>query len=692
MNLETVGNLLLGMASVSAIASIVSVAAGGRDGADARKLGSILTFAVLGFITLATGMLAVAFLTENFAFEYVVNNHPTITGPSAWLYRLSGVWAGREGSLLFWEWCLAIFAAFIGGKLMKQDDRVGSTGLAVVNFVQLFFLAALFIDKNNPFGLTPAGIVDPVTGALLTSAAMNPLLQTWAMIAHPPTLFIGYAGLTVPFAFALASLITGDTSNRWVKFADRITVFSWLLLGIGIGLGAVWAYIELAFGGYWAWDPVENASILPWLTGVGLIHSMTVYRRRNAFRSWTMMMAAITFVFVLLGTFITRSGIVQSVHAFEQDPLSFWLFLTMMVGSLAAMSIGVYYRRADLASEGDGFEHMFSKEGSYYFNNVIMLISAVLVAYLTLAPALPAWLPGGGNTFKPPAYDALARPLGIFYILVMTACPILAWGGGDWKKLWDRAKMPIILGTGLAAAFLVLYFTAMMPYYTADGNSPVWWHQFIAVLGVVTAGYAIALPVWLFIDGARKRAAATESSFGSALGWVFFKARTQSGGYLTHLGMGVILLGLVGSTMFVRTHPITLPQEAGASYTAEGYTFTYAAVDTSQENIPAEGGEGDTVYTLRMDLSKEGRALGEVAPEIRFPQQLRQQNSTTQHVAIHAEVFKDIFVSFGGVDESNNVNLTVKFFPMQSWVWAGFAITILGSALAAWPKKQKLAA
>jgi cytochrome c-type biogenesis protein CcmF len=349
--------------------------------------------------TAATLLLAVSFLTENWSLSYVISNHPTITGPFAWMYRLSGVWAGREGSLLFWEWILSIYAAFIAWKLTKKDDKLGSTGLAVINFVQLFFLAALFIKLNNPFQAAPAGIVDPATGVLLTSAAMNPLLQTWAMIAHPPTLFIGYAGLTVPFAFALAALITGDTSSSWVKFSDRITVFSWLLLGIGIGLGSVWAYIELAFGGYWAWDPVENASLLPWLTGVGLIHSMTVYRRRNGFRAWTMMMAAVTFVFVLLGTFITRSGIVQSVHAFQEDPLSFWLFLSMMVASLAAVAIGVYIRRADLASDGDGFERIFSKEGSYYFNNVIMLISAVLVAYMTLAPSFPCWMPLGGQSF-----------------------------------------------------------------------------------------------------------------------------------------------------------------------------------------------------------------------------------------------------------------------------------------------------
>ncbi len=691
MDLGTLGNLLLGLASVCAVASIVAFAAAGKDGENARKVGHLLTFGVFGFTSLAILLLATSFLSENWALQYVVFNHPTTTGPWAWLYRLSGVWAGREGSLLFWEWVLAIYAAFIARKFLKSDSKLGATGLAIVNFVQLFFLAALFIKQNNPFVLTPAEYIDSATGALLTSAAMNPLLQTWAMVLHPPTLFIGYAGLTVPFAFALAALITGDTSKQWVVLSDRITVFSWLLLGVGIGLGSVWAYYELAFGGYWAWDPVENASLLPWLTGVGLLHSMTVYRRRDGFRGWAFMMAAVTFVFVLLGTFITRSGIVQSVHAFQEDPLSFWLFLIMMVGSLAAMSIGVIMRRKQVSSEADGFEKILSKEGSYYFNNVIMLISAVLVAYLTMASAFPSWMPLGGQSIKPPAFDALARPLGIFYILVMTICPILAWGGGDMKKLWEKAKMPVVIGTALAGLFVAMLFAFMLPFYTADASAPTWWHHFIAILGVLVAGYAIALPLWLFVDGARKRAAATGASFGSALGWLFTKARTQSGGYLTHLGMGVILLGLVGSTMFVTTHQAVIPQEAGSTYEAEGYTFKYVELAESQENVPEGGTEGDTVYTLKTDIIKGGKTVATADPQLRFPQQLAQQGQSTQHVAIIHEPFKDVFLSFSGVDASENANLTIKFFPMQSWVWAGFLITIIGSTIAAWPK-QRLAA
>jgi cytochrome c-type biogenesis protein CcmF len=687
MGLSGLGNLLLAFASVSALASIAAIAFGGRSdaGEPARKLGNFFTFGVLAFTTLAITLLAAAFLGENFALEYVAYNHPTIVGASSWLYKLSGVWAGREGSLLFWEWVLAMFAAWIAYRSFRKDDPLASTALAIINFVQLFFLAALFIPLNNPFKMLPTEYLDPATGALLIEAAMNPLLQTWAMIVHPPTLFIGYAGLTVPFAFALAAAFTGDVSKKWVEYSDRITVFSWLLLGIGIGIGAIWAYIELAFGGYWGWDPVENASLLPWLTGVGLIHSMTVYKKRGGFKPWTMIMAAVTFVFVLLGTFITRSGIVQSVHAFSEDPLSFWLFLSMMVGSLAVMGFAVALRWNALKGN-DAFERVVSKEGSYYFNNVIMLIAAVLVAYLTLAQSLPKWLPGGGMTFGIATYDSLARPLGIFYVLVMAVCPILAWGGGDLRVLWQRAKWPVGGAAVISTGLIAIFYTSLLPYYTPSGSGNPVMHHTVAIIGLLTASLAIALPLFLFIDGARKRAAARGESFGAALGKILTKSRVQSGAYPTHLGMGIILVGLVGSTMYVKSFDASMAQTPGATYDAGAYRFTMKGLQESTE------ANGDIVYRLHLDVAKNGRSIGEIGPRMVAPIQLRSKNQTTQKVALIQEPLKDVFVSFSGVDQAQKAAVTIKFFPMQWWVWAGFIVTILGSGLASWPKREPKAA
>ncbi|MCL4079368.1 cytochrome c biogenesis protein CcsA [Coriobacteriia bacterium Es71-Z0120] len=683
MGLDTLGNLLLAFASICALGSIVAAAMASTSGKGARPLATYLTYGTLAFTTLAVVLVVSAFLGENFTLEYVAYNHPTIVGPWAWLFRISGLWAGREGSLLLWEWLVAVYAAYVGHKALKHDDGLGFAATGVLNFIQLFFLAALFIPLNNPFKLLPPEYLDPQTGRLLIEAGMNPLLQTWAMIAHPPTLFVGYAGLAVPFAFALAALFLGDASKRWVQMSDRITVFSWLMLGVGIGLGAIWAYIELAFGGYWAWDPVENASLLPWLTGVALIHSMTVYRRREGFKGWTMFMSAVTFVVVLLGTFITRSGIVQSVHAFEQDPLSFWLFLSMMVGSLVVMVGAIWWRR-DMLRGDDSFERVLSKEGSYYFNNLIMLLATLLVAYMTLAQSLPVWL-GGGKTYGIDDYNLLARPLGIFYILVMTVCPILSWGGQGWAEFWKRAKGPLVGGLVLFAGLMAIFFRAMLPYYQPAGEM-AFWHHLIAVAGLLTAALAIALPLFLFYDGARKRAAARGESFFAALGRIITKARTQSGGYLTHLGMGIILVGLVGSTMFVETHELTVATKPGSSTEAHGYTFTVRGLNEATEP------NGDVVYTFELDAKRGSREIGVLKPKIVFPIQLQSKNQSTQKVALIQEPLKDVFVSFHGVDDNDAASVTVKFFPMQWWVWTGFIVTIIGTALASWPKRQLQAA
>lgn len=685
MDLQTLGNGLLIFASISAIASIGAIAFGAQpDGSEGtRKAGHYLTFATLVFTSLAVLLLAAAFLGENFKLMYVADNHPTIVGPWAWLYRLSGVWAGREGSLLFWEWLLAIFSGWIAFRFLKNKERIATTALGVLNFVQVFFLSALFIPLNNPFRLLPPQYLD-ANGKLLVEAAMNPLLQTWAMVAHPPALFLGYAGLTVPFAFAIAALITGDTSKRWVEISSRITVFAWLMLGVGIGLGAIWAYIELAFGGYWAWDPVENASILPWLTGVGLLHSMTVYRKRGGFRAWTILMSAFTFFFVLLGTFITRSGVVSSVHAFEQDALSFWLFLAMMVAALVAAGVGVAIRW-DKLKGNDSFERIFSKEGSYYFNNVIMLIAAVLVAYLTVSSALPAWMPGGKMTFGAATYNALARPLGIFYILVMAVCPILSWGGAGFPAFWRKAKWPVAGAGVISIGFVTIWALGMMPYYT-PGTGVSALHHATALIGLITASLAIALPIYLFIDGTRKRAAARGEGYGTAFLNVLTKARSQSGGYITHLGMGIILVGLIGSTMYVKTYEVALEQKPGSKLEAGSYAFELTGL---KDSIAPNG---DTVYTAHVDVSNNGKLMRSIAPRLVFPVQLKSQNQSTQKVALIQQPLKDIFVSFSGLDAQQRAVITVKFFPMQWWVWAGFIVTILGSGLAMWPKRQPRAA
>ncbi|HEY3316863.1 MAG TPA: cytochrome c biogenesis protein CcsA [Coriobacteriia bacterium] len=683
--MTSLGNLSLALATLSALISVGALWYGDRlgqkEGEGTTNVGYLATFGVLVFSTLSVLVLLFAFLTNNFQFEYVATNHTTDISNLRWLYQISGVWAGREGSLLFWEWLVACFAAFVAYKRLSVTDRLSNIALAVTNVIQVFFLAALFIATNNPFKVSPANWFDPTTGKLAIQAAMNPLLQHWAMILHPPTLFIGYAGLTIPFAFAMAALIVGDGSKKWVELSDRITVFAWLFLGVGIGLGAIWAYVVLGWGGYWAWDPVENASLLPWLTGVGLLHSFTMYRRREGFKLWAVWMSAVSFAAVVLATFITRSGVVESVHAFEKDPLSLYLFLTLMLGSIVAAGVGMFLRKDAFAS-AEEFESLTSRDAAYYFNNVLMFVAALIVALMTLSPAL-----FGGMKWGAPTYNLIAHIVGIVYVSIMVVCPLLSWRRTEGAKFWAKFRTPLIAGTGLAAVMAVLWFTQLLPNaeagMTAASAVPIdrmLWRP-LSLVGLIVAAYAITMPIYLFWAGARARAASKGESFGGALYGIVTKARSQSGGYLAHLGVGIILVGLVGSAMFVQDYKGAVAKP-GDTFKAGDYVMTYVSTDQKQL------ANGDQLTTAHFTAAENGRPVGGVAPAELFNAVAQQ---STRNVAIVYEPLRDVFIVLEQVNQDGSLQLSAKVNPLISFTWLGFALLIAGTTVAVWPRRVAVA-
>ncbi len=680
------------------IASLVAVGAFfwgrslGKDGEGVANVGYLATFAAMGAYTVSVFVMVAAFYRLDFSFLYVAENHSTDASSLAWLYQLSGLWAGREGSLLFWAWLLAIFAAYVSYRRMEIDDDLSRVGIAITNIVlALFGAAMLFSQPNNPFKATPPELIG-ANGELLgtlANSAMNPLLQHWAMILHPPTLFIGYAGLTIPFAFALAAIIVNDGSKKWVEIVDRITVFSWLFLGAGIGLGSVWAYVVLGWGGYWAWDPVENASLLPWLTGVGLIHSFTVYRRRDGFKKWAIVNAAATFALVILGTFITRSGIVQSVHAFQQDPVSMYLFGFMIVAPIVAVVVGMFMRGSTFDGNDD-FESLTSKEAAYYFNNLLMLVAAILVAYMTVSSALPTWLPFGGQSIGITAYDYLARPIGILYALILAVCPLLSWRQTPAHVFWSRFKWPAVVGSAIFALLMAEWALSLRPIYdamvAAGGEGarkflawgPAGLYHGVGIVGLFAGAFLIATTLFLFIEGARKRSAAKGESFFAALGNIMLKARTQSGGYLSHIGIGLIIIGLVGSSMFVLDVRAMVDDKPGSTFTVDDYTFTYQGLE---EN---ELANGDMDARAVFAVTRDGRDVGTIRPGLL---QFAKQQQTKLNADVKSEPLRDIFVVFEGL-QGEQLSMNVKINPLIWFAWGGFAVLMIGSALAAWPKSQ----
>lgn len=693
----TLGQFGLGLGFIASIAAVIMAFVGhAQRGSGNRAIAKATYYAsfisMLGF-SVASIIMIVAFFTKNFSIYYVASNHSTDVSSLAWLYDLSGIWAGREGSLLFWTWLMTLFAGYISWKGLGEDKELTSLSLGIFNIIIALFAASMiFADVNNPFIATPAQyLVDGQLVGAASSWGMNPLLQHWAMILHPPTLFIGYAGLAVPFAFAMGTLILNDTSDSWIRDTDRITLFSWLFLGIGIGLGSVWAYVVLGWGGYWAWDPVENASVLPWFVGVAMIHSFTMYRRRGAFKRWAIMTSAITFAMVVLGTFITRSGLVQSVHAFAPDNLSTWLFLSIILGALLAGAIGLAIRWKDFAGNDD-FESLTSREAGYYFNNVIMTVASFIIAYMTVSSALPAWMPFGGQSLGATAYEMIARPVGILYLFILGVCPLLSWGKTSKEDFVRKFKWPSVVALIMFALLMAEYVITLRPVYqdmVALGGDPAreflafgpqWVYDIMTILAFAISSWLISAQAALFIRGVRARMQNAGDNVGQALAAVFLKARTQSGGYLSHIAMGIIVIGLVGSAMYVRDVSFNVPTTPGSEFSVSNYRL----VLTGTEQNTLSNGDVDNV--VNFDVYRDGKKIGAVQPS---QTTFARQGQTRLNAVVLSEPLRDIFVVYQGT-QGSEMSINVKINPLIWFVWAGFGILMGGTLLASWPKKKAL--
>ena len=672
-------------------------------------VGRIAVLANAASLLACCAVLVVCFMVGDVSIQYVLEQRSLSADDMAWLYRLSGLWAGREGSLLFWTFLIALFNAIALGRafaearrfapaeklgsmaesdspipprhVRKRLSELDNMAMAVVSVVLAVFCGVLlFSEGTMPFAPTPESYFD--AGGNLTAAAslrsMNQLLEHWAMAIHPPLLFVGYAGLTMPFAYALATLILDDTSKLWVERTTRFALASWLFLGAGIGLGAVWAYVVLGWGGYWGWDPVENASLLSWLVCVALVHTLTVYRQRGAFKRWAVLCACLAFTFVIVATFITRSGIVQSVHAFAGDPVSLVLFGGLIAVSIVVPLAFVAVRWKSFASDtegGDDIENMFSKDAAYYFNNVIMVVFTLLLTYMTVSSALPRWMPFGGDSLGTTSYEAIARPLGIVYLLILAICPLLAWGKTDPRKFLRQARIPAVCALVLFAALAFWWATEFVPVYDAmmaKGNSnsetlleagPAWYYNGLALLGLFVASLLFFNAAFMFVRTVR-----TSGKRASAIG----------GGF-AHIAMAVILIGLIGSNMYVyeETGYLEVDKEAGTTepFFVREYRLEYAS-DSITDNSEANN---QVLYETAFDVYKNDRYIGQVSPSI-------QLDVITQQQKINAGVLgfpeEDLFVVYHGVNQDGDFSLDVRVNQFILLVWVGFGMLLAGTFVA----------
>lgn len=710
---STIGNVFQALALVFALVSAVllvaigKVASTGAAGSGAapstapepsvpiarmRHAGQAFVYASFALLTACVGIILVCMLTENYSLAYVVSNYPATDSPLQPLYRVSAVWAGRQGSLLLWTWLISAFVAVQACRRRRAHEDLTLVALGVAQVIVALFVAALvFSSSNNPFTPTAAEYLN-ADGTLASKiGGMNPLLMHWAMILHPPATFIGYAAMTLPFAYAMAALITGDLSARWVELCDRVAVFGFIFLSIGMGLGAVWAYVVLGWGGFWAWDAVENASLMSWLTCVAMIHSFTMYRKHGIFKRWSMFTATITFIFVVLGTFITRSGLVQSVHAFAEDPVSTYFFLAIMVASGLAFLLGLLYRHGEIGEDDDQIESMLSKNGSYYLTNIIMVMAGALVAYLTVSSALPTWMPLGGAVVAAGAYNAVARPVAVVVLLLMAVCPLLGWRKTQGPAFWGHMRRPLVVAACLFVAGLVLFGTKLMPTYSAiltDGGSaadalaeqgPAVYYFALTIVALAAISLLIATSAYLLVRGVRARMRNKGEGAPAAAFNLFRRSPAQAGGYLCHLGIAIAALGLVGSMMYVRDVTVSLAGEKGESVQVGGYVLTLTDTERYADS------QDNEVMRVELDVADEqGSLMGHVAPSMKVAAATSQ---STLDAAVLTRPLEDLFVAFQGLNADGTLSINVKVNPLILLTWAGGAISTLGIALAFAPRR-----
>src|SRR5437667_863588 len=434
--------LLLATFVVCSYAAVVSVAGARRRSYRLIESGVGAFYLVAALMTVASAVIVNAFVTDDFSMKCVAHYSDSV---QPLFYKIASYWVRLDGSIMFWVFLLAVFGSIAVHVNRERHRELIPYVVAVISTVQMFFLFVMVVHKN-PF--TTFLTRPPADGT-----GLNPLLQNYWMVIHPPSLYIGYVGMTIPYAFGMAALITGHLDDSWLRAVRRWTMFAWLFLSFGLTLGMIWAYEELGWGGYWGWDPVENAGLLPWFTATAFLHSVMVQERRSMLRVWNVTLVILTFFLTIFGTFMTRSGVVQSVHAFGEDPMLTRLFTGFMV-TILTVSFGFVIYRMPLLRARNTLDSWVSREAAFLVNNWILLFSAFFVLFATMFPTLSEAVTGERITVGPPFFNKWMLPIGLVLLFLTGIGPLLAWRKSTLHNLRDQFLWPVVgsLVTGATLA------------------------------------------------------------------------------------------------------------------------------------------------------------------------------------------------------------------------------------------------
>lgn len=652
--MENLGALAILLAFCLSVYAVIGSVVGGWK----KKLYLIQSarravYAIWILLTIASALLVYSLMTGDFRMVTVWSS--TDRAMPA-IYKFTAWWGGQEGSLLLWSWILSCYSAIVVWTNRRKFREMMPYVIAVLMTTQCFFLIL------NAFVASPFQVFTVGRGVteLPDGQGLNPLLQYWAMAIHPPMLYLGYVGFVVPFAFAMGSLITRQPGDAWIHTTRRWTIVTWFFQSTGIMLGAGWAYSVLGWGGYWGWDPVENASLLPWITATAFLHSVMMQEKKGMMKVWNMVLISATFFLCIFGTFLTRSGIVSSVHAFAQSSIGTYFVVFLAIG-IAATAYLIIDRLDFLKSEAQ-LESVISRESSFLFNNLILLASCFAVLWGTLFPVITEAVVGEKASVGAPFFNRVNVPIGLFLLFLTGVGPLIAWRRSSLESLKRNFLWPSI--GGLATIVILLGFGI---------------RHFYALISFGLCAFVTWTIVSEFVKGARAISLKSGSNLLLSMVELTHRNTRRYGGYLVHMGIVLMFIGFTGAAFNKDT---TVEVNIGDQFTLGKYDLKVREL--------REGENANYIWQHAViDVFRNGEQVHTLLPERRVYKASKQPVS---QVSIRRQINEDLYLNFAGMSmtESGKAIVQGYIFPLVSWIWIGYWVLFLGSIVCMIPSKVKL--
>jgi cytochrome c-type biogenesis protein CcmF len=677
IDLPFLGNLVLCLILVSAAYTLAMAVGAARGRPNLLAAARSGTYATASLVALAVFLLAYAFQTHDFRLTYVARYSDR---SMPWWYLLTSLWGGQDGSLLWWTFLLSGYTVavthWMRGRYFELQPYVLATLMSIFGFFLVIMLFAA-----NPFATYAAAA--PIDGE-----GLNPLLQNYWMVIHPPSLYMGFVGFSVPFAIVVGALLSGRLTDEWLKMARPWAMIAWMFLSLGLILGCLWSYEELGWGGYWAWDPVENASFMPWLVATAYLHSALVQERYGMLKVWNVFLLCLTFFMTIFGTFLTRSGLIASVHSFARSDIG--IYFVWYLGALALFIFGIIAWRLPKLRAQHRFDSLVSREFAFLLNNWILLLMMAVVLVFTTAPLLSEWLLGETITMGPDVYNTWMAPIGLILLFLAGAGPLIAWRKSTGKNLARAFVAPVSLG--LAAVLFHVLVGPMLGfppvvdvssiYDTATGDLMAAAASVMPVFSSFVCAFLFGSVAQEFWRGARVRMKNKGESLPLAIVRLTSRARRRYGGYIVHVGVALMFVGFTGAAYDIEDEAALMP---GATMSVGGYDNRY---DAPRMEVDPEKRMVFTDVTL---LGDDGQVVDRVSPA-KFIYRQKPDMPTTE-VAIRSRPRDDLYVIMSTVDPATQrATFRVVVRPFVAWIWFGGLVGLLGAALGLWPHARDIVA